>query len=210
VVAEWVFCIAVAVILPGPLGAQTVELVPYGGGILPLGRLFQDSGAKLSHRATVTFGGRLDLWLRPSAALEVVVGYAPSGYHFVKPTGAAVDTTGGLFSATCRLVYRFARTGMVSWHLLAGAGVVRHSGNYISSVTGKSHLTGVVGATGRFEVSWGTAVVLAAEDYVSAVRFGGITGSSPAARLNNDVVVSLGIVVPLGASGDDDYLRVIR
>lgn len=208
--AAFVVCTAVTVTVPGLLRAQTVEFVPFGGVILPLGKLFQDSGATLSHRATVAFGGRMDLWLRPSVALEVVVGYAPSGYHFVKPAGAVVDTTGGLFAATGRLVYGFARTGLASWHVLAGAGVVRHAGNYISNVTGKSHLTGVVGAIGRFQVSRGTAVVVAAEDYVSAVRFGRITGSAPAARLNNDVVISLGVVVPLGASGEDDYLRVIR
>jgi len=201
----------VTTVLPGPLSAQTLEAVPFGGGVLPLGTLVRQGRASLSHRPNVVFGGRLDLWLWSSAGLEVAASFSPSGFRAADALGASLDTTGSLFAVTGRFVYRFARTGLASWHVLAGAGVVTHGGSYVTNVTGRTHLTGVVGVTGRFQVSRGTAIVVAAEDYVYSVKFAGIPGIVPAARLNNDVVLSLGIVVPLGARGDDDdYMRVIR
>jgi hypothetical protein len=208
--ATCVGLVAVTVTLPGLLPAQSVEAVPFGGFVLPLGTLVQQGRASLSHRANVVFGGRFDTWLWRSAGLEVVVSYSPAGFHIADTLGATLDTTGGLFAATGRFLYRFARAGKLSLDASAGAGLVTHSGAYMGAVTGRTHLTGVVGLSGRFQASAGTALVLTAEDYVYSVKLSGISGIAPTARLNSDVVVSLGIVVPLGARGDDDHLRVIR
>ena len=201
---------AIAVVLPCRLSAQGMEFIPYGGVILPLGKLVEQGRANISHVVNVAFGGRVDGWLSPRTGLEVAVSYAPSGFHAADTLGTSLDTTGGLFSVTGRVLYRFARTGAMSWHVLAGAGVLIHSGAYIANLTGKKNLTGVVGVTGRFQISGGTAITLTTEDYVYSVKFGGIPGIAPAARLNNDVVFSLGLVVPLGARGEDDYMRVFR
>ena len=76
--------------------------------------------------------------------------------------------------------------------------------------SGRQHLTGVVGLSGRVQVSERTALVASAEDYVYSVKLGGITGIIPQSRINNAVVVSLGIVVPLGSREEDDEYRVIR
>ena len=201
---------AVTAIHPGLLRAQPLEAVPFGGAILPMGQLVEQGNANLSHRTSVVFGGRLDAWFWSSAGLELAVGFAPSGYHATTTAGMSADTTGGLFTATGRFLYRFARTGRVSWQANAGAGVMVHGGSFLVNMasSGRQHLTGVVGLAGRFQVSEGTALVVSAEDYVYSVKLGGITGITPESRINNVVVVSLGIVVPLGAWGEE-RLRVI-
>jgi len=207
--AARVLLAAVIALQPGLLRAQALEAMPFGGVVFPTGTLAQQGRASLSHRRHVIFGGRLDGWLWRSAGIEVTVGYSPSGYHAADTLGNAIDTTGGLFAATGRFLYRFAQTGNVSWIASVGGGVVTHSGIYINNLTGRTRLTGVVGLTGRFQVSDATAVAVTAEDYVYSVKFVGIGGIAPTSRSNNDLVVSLGIVVPLGARGDEDY-RVIR
>ncbi len=205
----------VAALAPSPVRAQRLpfEVTPFGGGVFPVGKLVEQGSATLSHRTGATFGGRLDAWLTSSAALELTISYALSGYHATNTVGQTVDTTGGLLAVTGRFVYRFARTGPVDWQASAGAGMLVHTGAYLSNMasSGRQHLTGVVALAGRIQVSEGTALILTAEDYVCSVKLSGITGITPAAHLNNYPVVSLGIVVPLGARGeDDDEYRVIR
>jgi hypothetical protein len=110
-------------------------------------------------------------------------------------------------------VYRFARSGRVSWLANGGAGVLVHSGTYLEdrAAAGRTHFTGVAGLSSRIQVSEGVALLLAVEDYVCSVKLSGITGITPAAHLDNYPVLSLGVVVPLGARGeDDDDYRVIR
>lgn len=211
--AACALALAVTAIHPGLLRAQPLEAVPFGGAIFPMGRLVEQGNATLSHRTNVVFGGRLDAWFWGAAGLELAVAYAPSGYHATGATGPSVDTTGGLFTATGRFLYRFAHTGPLSWQVSAGAGAMVHSGSFLSNLasSGRQHLTGVVGLTGRFQVSEGMALVLGAEDYVYSIKLGGMTGITPQSRLNNAVVVWLGVVVPLFAHGDDDdEYRVIR
>jgi hypothetical protein len=210
--AAGVLVAAMTAIHPGLVRAQPLEAVPFGGAIFPMGQLVEQGNANLSHRRSVVFGGRLDAWLWSSAGLELAVGFAPSGYHATSTAGTSADTTGGLFTATGRFLYRFARIGPVSWEVSAGAGVMVHGGSFLVNLasSGRQHLTGVVGLTGRVQVSEGTALIASAEDYLYSVKLGGMTGITPESRLNNAVVVSLGIVVPLFAHGEDDEYRVIR
>ena len=210
--AACALALAIAALHPGLLRAQPLEAVPFGGAILPMGQMVEQGNANLSHRTGVAFGGRLDAWFWNSAGLELAVGYAMSGYHATSTAGVSADTTGGLFTATGRFLYRFARTGPLSWQVSAGGGVMIHSGSFLDNMvsSGRRHLTGVVGLSARFQASEGTALVVSAEDYVYSVKLGGITGITPQARLNNAVVVSLGIVVPLFAHGEDDEYRAIR
>jgi len=205
---------AAAVCPAGALRAQSLpfEAIPFGGVVLPVGKLVQQGTAQLSHPAAVTFGGRLDAWLTRSTAVELVISYSVSGYHAVSSSGQVTDTTGALFAATGRFVYRFATSGPVSWQVSAGAGVMAHSGSFLENLasSGRQHLVGVVGLTGRLQVSEGTALVLTAEDYVCSVKLSGIPGIAAAAHLNNYPMFSLGIVVPLGARGEEDDYRTIR
>lgn len=205
---------AAAVCPAGRARAQALpfEAVPFGGALFPMGKLVDQGGTTLAHRTSVVFGGRLDAWLWHWGGLELAVTYAPSGFHATNSLGQSVDTTGGLFAATGRVVLRFARTGPVWWHVSAGGGVVIHSGTYLANLvsSGRQSVAGVVGLTGRFQVSEGTALVLTAESYLYSAKFSGIAGVTPAARFNSDVAVSLGVVVPLGARGEEDDYRVIR
>jgi hypothetical protein len=195
---------AAALSPPARLRAQSVEIVPYAGAALPLGKLIEQSRASIAHRPSLAFGGRLDVWLSTSLGLEVAVGYAPSGYHHVDTLGAVVDTSGGLFTATGRLRFRFAQAGRLSVHLVAGAGGVTHSGSYIAAVTGKSALAGVLGVAVRYRLSRGATLDLGVEDYVYALKLGGFGDlATPSSKLNNDVLFSLGLVVPLGVRDED-------
>ena len=190
--------------LPGRLRAQPVTFVPYGGAILPQGKVYQQSGASIRHRAAVTFGGRLYAWVSGPVGVEVAVNYAPSPYR-VDTAATSFDTTGGVLAASARVLFRFARTGPLSWHLIAGAGVVRHTGLYVANATDKTSLAGVLGLAGRFPLSSRIAALLAAEDYIYSAALGGFTGSLASTRqLNHDVVLSLGLELPLGARGDDN------
>ncbi len=207
--------LAAAALAPVAARAQALpfEAIPFGGLVVPMGRLVDQGSATLSHETAVTFGGRLDAWLTRSAALELAFSYSLSGYHATTTGGQTVDTTGGLLAVTGRFAYRFARTGPVLWQGVAGAGVMLHTGAYLGNMapSGRQHLTGVVGLSGRIPVSEGTALMVSAEDYFCSVKLSGISGITPAAHFNNYPVLSLGVVVPLGARGeDDDEYRVIR
>jgi len=206
VLAACIGLVAATVNLP----AQQSDLIAYGGVVAPLGKLIQQGRASIGHVSKVAFGGRLDVWLTPSAGLEVAADYSPSGYRHVDTTGAALDTTGALLHATGRMLYRFAQGGVWSAHILAGAGIVSHSGVYLTGTTGKTSLCGVVGVAGQLRIVTGWTVQLTAEDYVYSARLGGFADVPGASgTLNNDLVLSFGVAVPLGARGDDD-LRVIR
>jgi hypothetical protein len=194
------------VTLPCRLRAQLPEFLPYGGVVVPTSKLIQQGRASLAHRTQVAFGARLDYWVSRSTGLEVVASYAPSGYRRVDTTGTARDTVGGLLHATGRLLYRVVQRGPWSAHVLAGAGVAVQGGAYLGGATGKTSLCGVVGAAARLRASAGWTLQLTAEDYVYSARLGGFADVPGAAgKLNNDLVLSLGVTVPLGARGEEDY-----
>ncbi len=205
--------VLLALALSGPpraLWAQAhpLQLVPFGGVALPQGRIYQYKLASVSHQSRAVFGGRLDAWMNGSLGLEIAAAYAPSGYHVVDSLGTPHDTTGGLFTATARVLYRFVRAGPFRAHLMAGGGVVTHSGLLIERFSGKTNPAGVVGLSAGVAVSRWTLQVTA-EQYLYAAGLGAIPGyPNISSRPNGVFVLSLGAEIPLGAWLPNDLRRL--
>ena len=191
----------------GRAQSHPAQLVPFGGMAVPQGRIYTYKSAAISHQNAVAFGGRFDAWLTRTLGVELVASYAPSGYHVVDSTGAAHDTTGGLFTASGRVLYRFVRAGPFAAHVLAGGGILTHSGRFTERLSGRSDPAGVVGVSAGVAVSqW--MLVVAAEEYLYPAALGGIGGYPDApSRLNGLFVLSLGAEVPLGAWLPNDLRR---
>jgi hypothetical protein len=203
---------AMAVLAPASVEAQQVqgagrrirfEFVPFAGVLVPLGKLINEGSVvhvTMSHRTTFLVGGRLDAWFSHLAGAEVAVGYAPSGYHVVQ-NGSSDDTTGSHLSVSARFVVRFATGPTSTWHLYVGGGIVSHGGAGVGGLRGTTDVSGVAGVAGRFRVTPALALQATAEDYIYQASFGpqGEAGNTQG-RINNDLMLSLGLVVPLGGS----------
>jgi hypothetical protein len=195
----------VALLAPASVQAQhmprarqriRLEFVPFAGVLVPVGKLINEGGVSLSHRTTVLVGGRLDAWFSSRGGVEVAVGYAPSGYH-ADVSGSGQDTTGSHLSASARIVFRFATGRTSSWHLYVGGGIVHHGGAGVYGYRGTTDAAGVAGVAGRFRVTPALALQATAEDYIYQASFGpqGEAGNT-IGRLSNDLMLSLGVVVP--------------
>ena len=189
-----------------PARAQELPLrfTPSLGVIVPAGKVYEQAGASISHRTGLAFGGRLSTRVVGPLRLEVAISYALSGYH-VDTASQSFDTSGAVLAASGRIVLRVAAIGGTSWHLIVGAGAVQHSGTYVAHATGKTNFAGVLGLAGRIPITPGATIVVAGEDYISHAALAGFTGALPSTRqLDNDLIVSVGLEMPIGAHGDED------
>jgi hypothetical protein len=198
---------AAASLRPGLVRAQEppLQFTPSLGVAVPLGKVYEQTGAGIRHRTGLAFGGRLSTWIAGRVGLEVAISYALSGYR-VDTASQSFDTTGAVLAASGRVLVRFARIGGTAWHLTAGVGVVKHSGTYVAHATGRTNLAGVLGLAGTIPLSRQITIVVSAEDYVYRVALAGFTGALGSTRqLDHEMLFSVGWEFPLGARGDDDW-----
>lgn len=206
--------LAVLSVLAGPstLAAQHIEVTPFVGLYAPTASVIKETASGITvgakHGTAFLFGGRFTYWTSPTVGLEGSLGYTSSGVDFT------VDTSGvtlGTVSLSAHVLLGSARVlfnvgpkgGNTDFHLLAGVGVISHGGDAYDQlgqgsggVSGKTDIGGVVGGSVRFRASEKLKVRIDVEDNLYSAKFS-IGGSESTSHFQNDLVVSLGLVIPL-------------
>ncbi len=198
--------------VPLCLAAQgKIEFTPFVGLYLPAADLFEIrdfivAGDKVTgkQKTTVVFGGRLGVWATNRLAVEGSFGYAPSKGEatYTDPSNVTSrsDTSGHIILASGRVLVGFGPTGgKTSWHLVLGGGIVAHGGPAYDGASGTTDFGGIAGIGARFKVGGSMAVRLDVEDNLFSAQFkDDASGVESASKFQNDIVILIGLAVPLG------------
>jgi hypothetical protein len=201
-----------------------VELAPYVGVYLPQDRLTPIQGItasggsaplpSLKQQSGITLGSRLDVWLIDHVGMEGTLSYAPSslakesGNFFpgLYPTGAHVIT------GSARAIARTSPPGaaFAALQVSGGMGFVSLGGPAYGGTSGTTFFSTVVSAAAMFRVSRSFALRLEAEDYLYRANlepcgnpeFPSVCNQmqgfiSTGSKAQNDLVLSLGLAMPL-------------
>lgn len=206
----WVAILAVA--LSRSLVAQHLELTPFVGLYLPTANVIEESGGGLTvrgkHGTTFLFGARLTYWTTPTVGFEASLGYTPSKVTFSVDTNGvnlgSADTSAHVIVGSARVLFKVGpKSGDTDIHLLAGVGFTSHGGAAYDAlgqgsggISGTTDIGGVVGASVRFKVSSRLKLRVDLEDNLYSAEFN-IGGTNTSSHFQNDLVVSLGLVIPL-------------
>lgn len=191
---------------PVRLAAQgRTEFIPFVGLYLPAGNVVEESGVALKHNTTFVFGVRLALRATDRVGVEGSIGYTPSAVTFSATGIGSADTAAHVILASGRVRFGVGpRTASTSWHVLVGMSVVAHGGDaydllksFGGSLSGATDIGMVVGAGGKFKVGSSLAVRVDVEDNLYSAKFK-LGGANSQSKFQNDVVVSMGLVVRLG------------
>ncbi len=194
-----------------------VDFVPYSGVYLPTASVV-DQGISLRQKPAFTLGNRVTLWLPGRVAIEGTFGYSPSGV-IARDAFSTLDTSAYVITASARVLVRLSPAdAATSLHVGGGVGLVGHRGDAYaggpnSGVGGTSRVGGIVLVGGTFKLGPSPlALRLDVEDYVFRAHFDNLSAclsefgvcelmsGAPAAtraKLQNDLVVSFGVAVPL-------------
>lgn len=184
---------------PSRLAAQAkLEFTPFAGLYIPTANVIDQSGVTLKQKTTVAFGGRVAVWVSERIGVEGSFGFAPSGVKAETPLGSA-DTSASIVMASGRVLIGLPSSGNTSYHLIVGGGIVSHGGAGYEGATGKTDIGGVVGAGARIKVGPSLRLRLDLEDNLFSAKFKEpISGLETDSKFQNDLVISLGLAIPLG------------
>jgi len=204
--------LVILAVTPSRLTAQgKAEFTPFVGVYFPTSDEleFKDvvvAGDKLTakQKTTVVFGGRLGVWVTDRIAVEGSFGYAPSKVEatYTDPSNvsSSSDTSAHILLASGRVLVGFGPTaGNTSWHLILGGGIVSHGGDAYTGTSGTTDFGGIAGIGGRFKVGPSMAIRLDVEDNLFSAKFkDDASGAESTSKFQNDIVVLVGLAVPLG------------
>ena len=206
--------LAVLCSLAGPslLAAQHLEVTPFVGLYAPTASVIKESAGGITvgakHGTAFLFGGRFTYWTSPTVGIEGSLGYTSSGVDFTVDTGAVtlgtVSLSAHVLLGSARVLFKVGPNGgNTDFHLLAGVGVISHGGDAYDQlgqgnggVSGKTDIGGVVGGSVRFKASQKLKVSIDVEDNLYSAKFS-IGGSESTSHFQNDLAVSIGLVIPL-------------
>lgn len=207
-------CIALfaGAVLPCHLAGQQVEVTPFVGLYLPTANVIEESALGLTvsgkHGTTFLFGARLTYWTSRSVGLEASLGYTASSMTFSVDTGGvrvgSADTSAHVMLGSARVLYKVGpKSGDTDIHLLAGVGFISHGGAAYDllgqgngGISGTTDIGGLVGASVRFRASAKLKIRVDIEDNLYSAKFN-IGGAETTSHFQNDLAVSLGLVIPL-------------
>jgi len=205
-----------------PVAAQAqLEVAPYVGLYWPTSDLASEAGVSVRHQSSVTEGARVTLWGPGRVGIEGTVGYAPSPVwsSYGRTYGAHVWT--GSVKARLRVTPPAARAAL---QVAGGIGIVGHQGYaYTPWYPGPwTFVGGIANVSGVIRLVRWVGVRFDAEDFVYSAHLdrctrtgGNQTGvcdaanssllQSTSARLQNDLVLSIGIGFACCPSGSRSH-----
>lgn len=198
--------LAILVSAPFALAGQgKVEAIPFVGVYAPIANVVDESGLTLKHKTTFVFGIRLAVQASDRIGVEGSFGYAPSGVTLSVTGVGSADTSARVMLASGRVVFGVGpRAGSTSWHVLTGLSVIAHGGAMYDvlkggagSLSGTTDIGGVVGFGGKFKVGTTMAIRVDVEDNLYSAKFN-LGGTDSQSKFQNDIVVSMGLVLRLG------------
>lgn len=217
----WPLVVLLTVVSAGPLAAQatSIEFVPYGGAFLATGDLagatFVDTVTSeqtpitLRQKTRLQLGGRLVAWWSKAVGWEFGFAYAQSTMEAKTEDG--VDRCGqagrqcgaNVWYASSKILLRFAPQTYRGWQVFGGAGlaVTGHVGEFWEEGEALTDLGGVFNVGGSLDLSRILAIRVDVEDYLyqfePKLKDDPTVGSVETSKLQNDLVISAGLVIRL-------------
>ena len=187
---------AVLSLYAAPVLAQKISLSPTIGVYIPTQELLTSAstGTLPKQEISFTLGGRLGIWLGSRIGIEASGDYAPSKLKF-SAAGQSTQDANILTGSGKVTIYLLPETGIVSFKVTGGVGLVQRSGAAYANVIDKRDIGGTGGAALGFRLGPILSVVVGAEDYIYKPTFGG--GLAGLAKMQHDIHLSFGIGIPL-------------
>ncbi len=179
--------------------AQRMSLTPDIGVYIPTTALMNlangQTNTLLEQQVSLSFGGKLDIWLTDRFGIQGTGTYAPSRLS-VGLNGAGAATDANLFIGSGRLAYYvIPRTSIVSFLVNGGVGWLKRSGDAYAGVEDTSDLSGTVGAAIGLRLGPILSIRVSGESYLYKPDFVAEALQIPSTQ--NDFNLSIGIGVPL-------------
>jgi Outer membrane protein beta-barrel domain len=189
--------LALGVCLAGPAAGQRVSLSPTFGVYIPTSELVKAAnGEEFKQEIALAVGGRLGINFTPRLGMVTSVSYVPSNLRFTLNENET-KTDANLLFGTARLNYQVIPWTSPVWlGLNAGASLIKRGGEAYDSLTDKTDIGGVVGATVGFNLGSFLSFYVAAEDYIYGTTFAD-AGTLEEKRTQNDIQLAVGFGVPL-------------
>ncbi len=172
---------------------RTFELTPFAGTYIPISSLGDEGGTEAKHQPSVALGIRGTFPGAGRVGLEGVIGLAAGA---VKATSASqeAEVSGRIVMASVRALWALGTPGESrSWHATTGVGVSSRGSDAYSPFDGTTDIGGIIGIGMRTRVGrWALRFDL--EDNISSVKL----ADDAEAALQNDLMLSVGLVIPLG------------
>lgn len=171
---------------------QPFELTPFVGAYVPLTNFAEDNGVEAKHQPSAAVGLRATIPSAGRLGFEGVIGVAQGAVEASSSSGEA-EVSGRVILASVRALWGLgAPGGARSWHATTGLGVLSRGSDAYAPLEGTTDIGAVVGIGMRTTMgAWSLRFDL--EDNISSATFG--DGGS---QLQNDLLLSAGLVIPLG------------
>jgi Outer membrane protein beta-barrel domain len=201
---------AATAFLLGPLFAGSAqaqrqfELTPFIGYLIPLGTLYQGGnlGAKISQTSGFAFGGNFAYNMSSRLGFEGGLTYG-SGELDLDP-GALPDEDDNLFMLSAVARYRVNALAYKNQiHVLGGLGILHHGGDAVgllkdAGTKGFTHLGLILGGSYTLPIGRGLSVRFEGRDHIYSSKLEDDQGGESDSSLQNDVLLTAGISLPLG------------
>jgi hypothetical protein len=195
------------------LAAQQFEVTPFLGVYVTTADVIKETAGGITvtakHGTAILFGARATYWTSPTVGVEGSLGYTGSSVEFGVDTNGvhvgSVSYSAHVLLGSGRVLFKVGpKSGNTDVHLLAGVGFISHGGDAYDQlgqgvsggVSGKTDVGGVVGASVRLKAGEKLKVRIDLEDNLYSAKFS-IGGSESTSHFQNDLVVSLGLAIPL-------------
>ncbi|MDZ4698574.1 MAG: hypothetical protein SH809_02605 [Rhodothermales bacterium] len=175
-----------------------LDLTPFVGALVPMNDVVKAgalaTGAPAAkHQVDLLFGGKLTYWFGEAIGIEADIALAPNALES-DALGIPGSVDARFFAANARIVQVFARDNASPALLLSGGiGFFATSYDELDMTTGG---LGVLGIGFRLPIG-GFALQLEAEDFISTTRWELPDGDHTDKIMQNDIRLSVGLVVPL-------------
>jgi hypothetical protein len=174
-----------------------VELTPFVGAFVPLSNVMDQNDAQVKHKPNVIGGARATLRGTGRMRLEGVLAVAAGAVQGTQGSSEP-EVEGRVVLASVRAVWGLgAASGASGWHLTTGLGILSRGSVAYESLDGATDIGAVIGIGTRTKIGerWSLRVDL--EDNISSAEFE-LNGASSGSKLQNDLMLSVGLVIPLG------------
>jgi hypothetical protein len=184
---------------PGTATAQLM-LTPILGVYVPTANLYEVPGSIGTARQKTSFMGGARLMVSASGQLGIEAGvlYGPAGIS-VTTTAGTVSRSANVTLAHLRLVYVLnSEWAAVNVYIAGGAAVVKRGGEAFQDVEGLTDVGGNLALGTIFRLGSAFRARLEIEDYIYQTEFTFPDGETSGPRLQNDVVFTFGVSIPIG------------
>lgn len=174
------------------------ELTPFVGAFVPLSNVMDQNDAQVKHKPNVVGGARATLRGTGRMRFEGVLAVAAGAVQGTQGSSEP-EVEGRVVLASVRAVWGLgAASGASAWHLTTGLGILSRGSVAYESLDGATDIGAVIGIGTRTKIGerWSLRVDL--EDNISSAEFE-LNGASSGSKLQNDLMLSVGLVIPLGS-----------